>query len=161
MSRNRTFTYDSGLLLSDGLTAQTASGNALVGGASQILNLGGGPPSTLGGPTEYGMFEAYLVVDITAIEINTLSLYKLGWQLSDSSTFASGVVEKATFLVGNTTALDAGASTGVGRYVFMVDNSYPEGTLYQYARIYLTASGTITTGIAYRAFLAPLMGAGG
>jgi hypothetical protein len=157
--RNRTFTFDVLLQLSDGATALTASAAAQVGGSAQILNLGGGPPSAAGtqGPTDYGLFEAYLVVDVTAIEINTLSLYKIGWQLSDSATFASGIVEKQTFLFGNATALDAGASSGVGRYVFCVDNAYPEGTLFQYCRLYGTVSGTVTTGMSFRAFLAPDM----
>ena len=158
MSRNRTFTYDSNLLLSDGATAVTASAAAQVASANQILFLGGGPPSTLGGPQDYGLFEAYLVVDVTAIDLGTLGLYTIQFQLSDSSTFGSGVVCKTSFQLGNTTALPSGgASSTVGRYVGMVDNAGLEGTLYGYARIYTTVGGTVSTGISFKAFLAPIL----
>jgi hypothetical protein len=161
MSRNRTFTYDAGLLLSDGATAVTASAAAQVASANQILFLGGGPPSTLGGPQDYGLFEGYLVIDLLTLDPGTLGLYTVQFQLSDSPTFASGIFTKTSFQFGNTTALPSGGATSsLGRYVGMVDNAGVEGTLYGYSRIYTSVSGTISTGSTFRAFLAPLMGAG-
>lgn len=158
MSRNRTFTYDSATLLDDGATAITASAASQVASANQILFLGGGPPSSTGGPQDYGLFEAYIVIDVTDIDLGTLGLYQIQFQLSDSSTFGSGIVTKTSFVLGNTTALPSGgASSTIGRYVGMVDNAGLEGTLYGYCRCYTTVSGTISSGLSFKAFLAPIL----
>lgn len=158
MSRNRNFTYDAQLSLSDGATAVTATAPAQVGGVNKTLFIGGGPVSTAGGPQDYGMFQGYLVIDLLTVDAGTLGLYTVSFQLSNDSAFGSGNVVKTAVLFGNTTALPGGGATSTaGRYVAMVDNVGVEGTVYGYCRILTVVGGTVSTGTTFKAFLSPIM----
>lgn len=159
--RNQTFNFDALLQLKDaGLVGASAA--ATVGGVAQILDLGGGPPSATStlGPTTLGWFDADLVVDVSAIEIGSSDeTYTLSFQLSNDSSFVTGVVEHCRLVLAHHSA--AGVAPGVdtdaivGRYVLCVSNQDPAGTLYKYCRLYTIVGGTVATGINYTAFLAP------
>jgi hypothetical protein len=121
-----------------------ASAAAQVGGSDQILDLGAG----------HWMGE--IILDLTAIEVDTGDeIYEVGWQLSTKSDFADTIFEAATFKMGDATTVAGDADTAVGRYVFPVRNDYG-GTVYRYARLYITIGGTIATGINFKAYAAKM-----
>lgn len=156
--RNRSFVFDISLELEDGLQAYTASHAGQVGGTAEVIFLGGGPASTAGGPADLAMFEAYWVVDVSAIDLGSSDgLYQIDLQLSANAAFTSSTFLAATLFVGHHSAsgMRDTSSSVVGRYVQLVTNTKPEGTIYPYARTYATIAGTLTTGITYRSFLAP------
>jgi len=74
-------------------------------------------------------------------------------QLSNSSTFASGIVEGTALWLGAATPL-VGADTAstTGRYELPFTNEV-NGVVYRYARGYTDVAGTIATGINFTANL--------
>lgn len=142
MARNqKDFTYDYALRLKDaGLVAADAA--ATVGGSAKILDLG------------ESRFDGRVIVDITAIEIaSNDERYAIKAQFSDSSTFASGVVEGVALWTGALeTLIGADTDTAVGRYELPFTNEI-NGTTYRYMRLYTDVVGTIATGINYSAFV--------
>ncbi len=142
---NRGFIVDDLLKMKDaGLVATSAAGQ--VSDANHIEDLGG------------GFTDGNLIVDVTAIEIaSDNELYTVMLQGSNSSTFADGIVSLATLLLGANEVIVGGVDTDstTGRYIVPFRNEL-NGTVYRYARIYTTVSGTIATGggINFSAFLA-------
>lgn len=137
-----TYTFDSLLEFKDaGLIA--ADDIAQVDGADKIVDLG------------EGLFEGDLVVDITAIEIaSNDERYDISIQLSDSSTFASGIVQGPILAVGALeTLIGADTDSTVGRYILPFRNEL-NGTWYRYARVYINVTGAIATGINFTAWAA-------
>lgn len=136
-------TQDSLLILKDaGLVAADAA--ATVSAAAQVLDLGEGSAAFCG----------TVVIDATAVEVATGDeVYKIQAQFSNSATFASGVVNGATMILGDA-AVIVGADTdnGAGRYLLPVVNDVG-GTRYRYMRLYTDVTGTIATGINYSAYL--------
>ena len=142
MTQIRNIRFDSLLEMKDaGLVAASAA--AQVDSANKILDLG------------ESYFEANLVVDVTAIEVATGDeKYEIEFQLSDSETFASGVVCACVLKLGDSTVNGSSADSGTGRYIQPVRNEFAD-TIYRYARLYTRIAGTIATGINYSAFLSP------
>lgn len=138
--QNHKYLFDaSGEMKDAGLVAASAA--AQVDAANKILDLGAG-----------SYVEGTVVIDATAVEVDSSNeMYTIGWQLSNSATFASGIVERAAIALGHSTPLPGDTSLGVGRYTLKVDNECG-GTLYRYARLYTTVAGTIGTGINYTAY---------
>lgn len=137
------FTFDANLEFKDaGLVAADAA--ATVDSAAKVVDLG------------EGHFVGAMVIDVSAIEIaSNDERYDICIQLSDSSTFASGIVDAAILALGHATPLAGDTTSTTGRYVLYFHNEY-NGTWYRYARVYTDVTGTIATGINYTAWAAPL-----
>lgn len=139
-----TFTYDSDLEFKDaGLVAADAA--ATVDGSAKIVDLG------------EGHFIGAMVIDVSAIEIaSNDEKYEIQVQLSDSSSFASGIVQGATLCLGALeTLIGTDTDSTTGRYVLYFHNEH-NGTWYRYARIYTNVTGNIATGINFSAWAAQL-----
>lgn len=140
-------TYDALLELKDA-GAITASAAAQVDSAAKIIDLG------------TGLVEADVVVDISAIEVDSDDeKYTIGIQISSSSSFASDIYEVKQLMVGSAGTAEGdnlGGDTdmGVGRYRVPFTNEIADGVTKQYMRIYVTIGGTIATGINYIAYIA-------
>lgn len=142
LKQNNTFTKDAALVFtsSDSTTLAQADTTAVD---HDIMDLGGD-----------GFFNGRLVIDVTAIEVATGDeAYDISLQMSNSATFASGVVEKVTMRLGaDATSHTGSADSTTGRYQIPVDNEY-QGAGYRYLRIYTDGYGTLATGLTFTAFL--------
>jgi len=145
-------TQDANLLLKDaGLIA--ADDICQVDGADQILDVGA------------GHFQADLVIDVTACEIDSDNeAYRVTLQGSTSATFASAVVPLQTIQLGAFqglgTSLGYDVDVTTGRYVLPVHNfgyttagDAGTGTYFRYLRLVVDVAGTIATGINFTAWL--------
>lgn len=137
--------YDDSLLMKDaGLVAASAA--ATVDKKACVIDLGA------------GYFEGMVVIDVSSIEIaSNDELYKIGFQVSSSATFASAIEEVATLQLGANEVIPGDIDSTATRYKLLVHNEM-QGTIYRYARIYTTVAGTIASGggINYTAFLSKL-----
>jgi hypothetical protein len=136
------FTFDAELEFKDaGLVAADAA--ATVDSVAKIVDLG------------EGLFEGNMIVDVTAIEIaSNDEKYEIQVQLSDSSSFASGIVQGPTLCLGALeTLIGTDTDSTVGRYVLPFRNEW-NGTWYRYARVYTNVTGAIATGINFIAWAA-------
>ena len=139
----RAFTFDANLEFKDaGLIAADAA--AQVDAAAKVVDLG------------TGYWKGAMVIDVSAIEIaSNDERYEIILQLSDSSTFASGIVQGASLSLGALEVLiGADTDSTVGRYVMPFHNEGVDGDTFRYARLYTNVSGTIATGINYTAYAA-------
>jgi hypothetical protein len=112
-----------------------------VGGADKIVDLG---------PQQ---FHGVCFINATAVEVDSGNeLYENYIQGSNSSTFASGIVNLAMLPLGDSAAMIGGGDTdgGAGFYRLMFSNVY-DGTVYRYVRGYTDVTGTIATGINFEA----------
>lgn len=137
------YTFDANLQLKDaGLIAADAA--AQVSSANKILDLG------------TGYVSGDVVIDVTAIEIaSNDERYDIGVQLSNSATFASGVVQGPVLPLGALeTLIGADTDSSTGRYVLPFTNRGVDENIYRYMRLYINVSGTIATGINFSAFAA-------
>lgn len=141
-TNNHDYIFDAALELKDaGLVESSAA--ATVDAAAKILDMGA------------GYFTGVVVIDVSAIEIaSNNELYEIGFQLSNSATFASGIEEVCALKLGALEVVNGDKDSGVGRYFLRVHNEM-QGTIYRYARLYTTISGSIAGGggINYAAFL--------
>jgi len=133
-------TFDALLQLKDaGLVAASAA--ATVGGQARIVDLGA------------AYFSARVIFDVTAIEVASGDeAYRVRLQFSNSSTFASGVVNGPEMVLGDSTVTLSSADTATGRYIMAFTNEYA-GTQYRYARLYTVVQGTVATGINFIAYI--------
>lgn len=140
----RTYTFDKNLVLSDGLTAITATGTAVIGGVTtnSILDVGA------------ARLDGQIVIDISAMDISSSDeTYRIILQGSNSSSFASGIENLAVLDVGATAARLGGAQNSViGRYELGFTNEQAD-TVYRYLRIRVVVAG-ITPTITFGAFIA-------
>lgn len=138
-TNNHNYLFDAQLQLKDaGLVAASAA--ATVSSAAQVLSLGA------------GFFEANLVIDVTACEVDTGNeKYEIEWQLGTTSAFSTYVTATVVKL-GDSSVNGSSADSSTGRIVQPVCNEF-NGTIYGYARLYTRIAGTIATGINYSAFL--------
>lgn len=136
-------TYDNSLLLkAAALVAATADG-------SLILDVGN------------GMLNADLVIDVSALEIDTTDeSFTLILQGSPDATLgtAGNIVVLAMIVLGHASSVakvlqSSGVTDTVGRYIVPFRNEL-NGTTYRYLRIRTKIVGTIATGINYAAFVA-------
>jgi len=80
--------------------------------------------------------------------------YDIVLQGSNSSSFASGVVDLAAVAVGGTNGTNMSDNTSTGRHILPFTNWFME-TVYRYLRIYTVVAGTtVSTGINYTARVA-------
>ena len=95
-----------------------------------------------------------LVIDVTALEVATGDeKYTIILQASNSSSFASGIVNLGQIELGAATPMLGGAAVcTTGRYLLPFTTNR-NGTTYRYLRLYTTVVGTIATGINYVAWL--------
>ncbi len=117
---------------------------ATVGGTARVIDLG---TAEISGD---------IVVTATAVQVSAGDeAYAISAQLSNSSTFASGVAQGASITLGDAAAI-AGATVdnGVETYTFTVTNTVG-GTTYRYLRLYNDVTGTPTTGVNYSANFEP------
>lgn len=141
MTNRRSYTLDAELIMKDaGLVAADAA--ATVASAAKILDVGN------------GTFKGVLVVDVSAIEIaSNDELYRIVVQGSSSSTFASDIQTLGMIALGATEVAPGGAiDSTTGRYEVFFTNQQ-NGVTYPYVRVYTDVSGTIATGINYKAFI--------
>lgn len=133
--------YDHAHLMKDaGLVAASAA--ATVGGSAKVLDLGA------------GRVDARAILDITAVEVaDGNEKYEVEVQVSNSSTFASGIFIAGVAKLGDSTVSGESADTTTGRREVHFTNEV-NGTLYRYARLYTRIAGTIATGINYTGYLA-------
>jgi hypothetical protein len=142
------YTFDANLQLKDaGLVASSAA--ATVDSAAQVLDVG------------TGFFEGEIVIDVTAIEVDTGNeLYSIALEGSSDSGFSSGTeVELCMLRLGDSSVTGSDVDNVVGRYTLPFNNRQPSGTAFsegynwRYLRLYTTVAGTIATGINYSAFI--------
>lgn len=141
MPRNqRDFTYDNATLLKDA-GAVTADGAATVSSVARIVTLGA------------GRVDGRVIVDVSAIDVSSADeRYDIAVQLSNSPTFASGVIGAGSIALGAAAALPGeSAASVIGRYEIPFTNEI-NGTVYAYARAYTNVSGT-TPSINYTAYI--------
>ena len=159
MTRNRfDRSFDAATELKDaGLIAASAA--AQVGGSDQILDLaaddGVDPAGNPPGGSVGSRINGTVVIDIAEIEIATGDeIYDIVAQVSDSATFASGIVNVGGLNIGDSSVSDGGAADGVvGHYEFGITNEQ-NGRAYRYLRLFTVVAGTIATGIDYTAHFA-------
>lgn len=118
-----------------------------VSAANKILDLGGA--------AEVGRIRGNLHIEVTAIEIaSNDELYKLHFQVSTQSDFATVIVSTLIIELGALEVLTAGQDqdSTTGHYVFPVTNDFG-GTLFRYCRGFTDVAGAIATGINFDAWL--------
>lgn len=123
----------------------------LEDGAAAIVASGAGSDEFVFGS---GFKEAKLVIDVSAMATATGDeVYTIALQVGAVSGFGSGaMVEAAQLTLGDATALIGDADLGVGRWVLPVTNGLG-GTVYKYARIYVTVVGAGSPSITFTAYL--------
>ena len=129
----RSYIFDAELELKDaGLVAADAAGT--VDSVAQIVEVG------------TGRFDGVAVMDLTAVEIaSNDEVYKVSVQGSNSSSFASGIVDLAELSVGALEVIGGDTDSTTGRYELYFSN-VQNNTYYRYIRAYVDVSGTIATG---------------
>lgn len=143
------YTFDAELEFKDaGLIAADAA--ALVDGVAKIVDVG------------TGLFEADMVIDVSALEIASGDeRYSVIIQGSSSPTFASDIAILAVLPLGDGTTIGTAfggsgvdVDDAVGRYILPFRNER-NNVYYQYLRTWTDVAGAIATGINYSAFAAP------
>ena len=101
-----------------------------------------------------GLFDGFIVVDLTAIETATGDeRYTLSVEGSNVAGMATGSVGLGSKVFGNLIVPMDGALDALGRYVIPFRNE-EGGVLMRYVRLSALVAGTIATGINYSAFIA-------
>jgi hypothetical protein len=125
----------------DALDLLKAAGAITATAASSILDKGA------------ARWDGRVIVDVSALDVaNGDEAYELRVQLSNSSSFASGIQTVGAFKFGDSSVTGGSADTVVGRYELGVSTEF-NGTIYRYIRINAVIAGT-TPSINYVAFLA-------
>ena len=139
--------FDSELEFKDaGLVAVSAA--AQVDSAAQVVDVG------------TGLFKGTMILDITAIEIDTSDeIYDIIVQGSNVADFSTDtdVWELAAINISDDAVKrsDSNVVDTVGRYKIMFDNEH-NGRFLRYLRIYTAVDGTVGTGINYTAYCVPM-----
>ena len=129
------FTYDNATLMkAAGLVAASADGS--------IIDLGA------------GLFDGFLVIDLTGCEIATGDeIYTVSVEGSSVAAMTSASVCLAKKVFGNLVVPMDAALSAAGRYVVPFRNE-EGGTLQRYIRLSTLVAGDVATGINFTAFLA-------
>ncbi len=138
----RDFTYDNATLLKDA-GAVTADGAATVATVARVLDLGANARTA-----------GRVICDVSALTTNgaTGEGYTITAQVSNSSTFASGVIGSGSIRLGAAASMPGESAASVaGRFEFLAFTEV-NGTLYRYMRIYVDVSGTAPS-INFTAYL--------
>ena len=135
MTDHLRFTYDDALeMKAAGLVAASADGS--------ILDLGD------------GLFDGFLVVDVSAVEIATGDeIYTVSVEGSSVAAMTSLSVCLAKKVFGNLVVPMDAALSAANRYVIPFRNE-EGGVVQRYVRLSTLVAGTIATGINFSAFLA-------
>ena len=138
-SPQKDFIFEPALQLKDaGLVAADAA--ATVSASAKVIDLGA------------ARTDGRVIVDITAIEVaDNNEKFDIITQFSNSSTFATGVVNGPALVTGALEVTKASADTAVGRYELPFTNEVG-GAVYRYMRLWTEVTGTVGTGINYAAF---------
>lgn len=129
------FTYDDDLSLKAAGLVDTSAAE------STVLDLGD------------GLFDGFLVVDVSAIEVATGDeLYDIGLQGGNAVGFDDVNVKLGQVLIGADAGLETDDSL-IGRYAIPIRNE-KNGVIFRYVRINTVVSGTVATGVNFKAFLA-------
>ena len=133
--------FDSNFLMKDsGLVVESAAGT--VGGTAKVAKVGA------------GIVEGKLIVDVTAIEIETSNeKFAIKLQGSVDNNFNAGLEDLVILELGAASALGGDADSEVGRYIVPFRNE-KNATVYPYLRLYTDVTGGVTTGINFSAYLA-------
>lgn len=148
MSKNNIYIFDKLTELKDDAGAITASAAAQVATVNQILDMG---ERTYPDGELASYFEADIVLDISAIDFGTGDeTYQILVQGSNSSTFASGVVNMAATVFGDAVN-GANDDVVVGRRVLHVNNEVAD-VRFRFLRLFSVLGGT-SPSITYAAYL--------
>jgi hypothetical protein len=146
---DRNYSFDVNLQLSDGAAPIAASGYAQVGGAQQILDLGGNQASS---PKWQDRVDMMCVIDVTALGVAAGNLARISLVGSNDPGLATGNVELASVQAGNGLGIpNPGISPAPGRIEMPFTNNQL-GVLYEFVALYVTIAGAGT--ITFRAFIA-------
>lgn len=151
---DRNYSFDANLLLADGVAAITADGYTQVNGADGILNLGGNQSVT---PVQQARIDCMLVLDVTALEIDTANeVYRLKVLGDNTTSFAATrVLAEMTLGKGTAKVPSSTLDDTPGRYELPFCTEQDD-VKYQYVKLYVDVAGTIVTGIDFLAWVAVL-----
>jgi hypothetical protein len=139
---DRTYTYDANLQFSDNAAAYTASGFLQVAAADAIIDLGGNQGTS---PLQQARGEFMAIFDVTAITVSGTQTYQIDIMVSNDPAFGAtlGVVIVGGIQLGVGSSLrNANCLTSVtGRYEVGFTNNVA-GSIYEYAKFYLTAANS-------------------
>lgn len=132
--------FDVNLILKDaGLVAASAA--ATVGGAAKVLDVG---PALVNG---------LLVLDVSALELaSNDELYLVRLQGSSKADFSSDYEDLMAVEFGAAEVTAGDKDSALGRYEKPFTNAHG-GQVYRYLRLFTTVSGTVASGINYKAHL--------
>jgi hypothetical protein len=149
---DRTYSYDANNTLSDNAAAYTASGYLQAYGADGVVDLGGNQGTS---PVQQARIDAMAIFDVTAITVSGTQTYQIDILLCNDPAFGSSVVNAGGIQLGKGTSLRNALSSDsvIGRYEVGFTNQVA-GTIYQYAKAYLT--GANTPSISIFSFIAVL-----
>lgn len=149
---DRTYTFDVNNQISDNAAAYTASGFLQSMGGDGIVDLGGNQGTS---PVQQARIDAMAIFDVTAITVSGTQTYQLDVLLSNDPAFGSGVVNAAGVQLGKGTSLRGtnASDSVIGRYEVGFTNQVA-GTIYEYAKVYLTGANSPSINIF--AFIAVL-----
>lgn len=134
------YTFDALLELKDA-GAVTSDDAGTVDASDKIVDLGA------------ARCDGVMVVDVSALSVaDGDERYDVKLQGSSSSTFASGIVNLATLVLGDSSVTGASADSTTGRYEVPFTNEH-DGTVYRYVRAFVDGTGT-SWSINYTAWLA-------
>lgn len=163
----RNYSFDAGMLLSDGGAAYTAAGFTTVGGVQSILDLGGNQGVTITLPTiadvstitpQQARIDAVAVIYLSADTLSGSDVYKVSMVGSNSASmtaatsnyilgmleFGEGAAMDAPNCANTAVPLGAGNFPAGNQYELLFTNEV-NGTPMQYVSMYVTGTfGSIT-----------------
>lgn len=102
-----------------------------------------------------GLVEGQMIVDVSAIEIDSDNeLYQISLQGCSSVGFTNTFTDLAVLELGAAEVVGGDVDSETGRYKIPFKNE-KNGVIYPYLRTYCACSGSIVTGINYRAYIVP------
>ena len=123
-----------------GLVAASAAGQ--VDGEDKIVDVGA------------GLVEGQLVIDCTAIEIDSDNeLYQISLQGCSSAGFTNTFTDLAVIELGAAEVVGGDVDSETGRYKVPFKNE-KNGVIYPFLREYCSCSGSISSGINFSCYLA-------
>lgn len=137
------FLVDVNLQLADTQTV-TTGGALTVASVARILDVGA------------GAFKGEVMADISTVDATTgdeLSLFIV--QGSNSSSFASGIVNLAIAAFGDSSKTAESADNLGDERIILPLSNVREGTTYRYIRAYVLGTGTTPSMIVNQAYLGP------
>lgn len=144
------FNYDEELLVEDSLdssgdaSAITASQAGKVLDEAKVLDVGD------------GVFEGYLVADVSAIEVGTDEEYRIKIQGTNTAAFGgTDIVDLAQIHLGHADNLVGATASTTGRHVIPFRNVL-NGQVYRYLRAYTYMADGTAESIKWTGWIAPL-----